>query len=851
MSPRGSAAAASPAQSTRSSSTPYSRRSASQPKSSRQQFSACGACRMRRVRCDLKDLPIGFVGPHPACSNCKERGIKCVDEFADVKAVKLLRRGRRLQQVEAIYGKVGDQDGNSSSTDLHSRTPTIPTLHSDFFVSPFWRWFTIQRPILDAGEFLARFAAHCKGSQPLTNEGGLIAMLLVVWAASFGLNEKGLPQTENSSDKTAVSDDNLSESSSPFSPNVAYDHPGNGRRQWKNTTEGYIREVLEFIDLHGVLRRPTMDGVRVLLLLLPLLEEAQPLERLAIYEATLSQVQALCIVSAVPSSGFEDAVMRARIFWYAYTQEGILTGIRGGRFVLSNEDLDIFQRTLPTSNVDMGRTGLPSPPSPSSLELTPSTGPYHPHESVNFSPPESASQKAFIHLMHAASAPLDISNICRRIHSVLTGIKATRRAEDHGLIDAHGMRDIWRGLDRCWQELESMKRAPLEHDNFLRRLEINQYVSSWQIFIFECHNVIRESLKHFSSNSTQVMYDPASPPRPSSHSSNSSPYLSPQHLHTAATRRCLTLLPRIIQILRVHTPREHNNVPGIFRWDAGLVRDGCFFAAYLAANLEGEFIDSPGEDDKQDSADTHLTVSDGVSVCLTALATMRWGFSKSDEREETIKMIWENRKLRRQGQAHHIPLYDPEYPQSLPVSASNMHISSSPHMTLPISDPGDRPMLPPLTVFMAQRRGSAPNTACTTDERTTNVWPSYTPPGTATSVATSTGTGLSRRGSPVFSHMASFKPPDDMFYHGGGEVDQFHYNAPLSGPLVRENTGLVSNVASYSHRNPQMEPQALAATTAANYMVTTTFNVTNSSNLTHADFHSCPQFGENCNGTYH
>jgi hypothetical protein len=53
----------------------------------------------------------------PSCSNCKERGIKCVyvtftlsiltidhvcfsDEFAEVKAVKLLRRGRRLQQVE-------------------------------------------------------------------------------------------------------------------------------------------------------------------------------------------------------------------------------------------------------------------------------------------------------------------------------------------------------------------------------------------------------------------------------------------------------------------------------------------------------------------------------------------------------------------------------------------------------------------------------------------------------------------------------------------------------------------------------------------------------------------------------
>lgn len=62
--------------------------------------------------------------------------------------------------------------------------------------------------------------------------------------------------------------------------------------------------------------------------------DAQPLERLVIYEATFSQVQALCVVSAVSPPNFEDAVTRARLFWYAYTQEGVLTGVRGGRFVL-------------------------------------------------------------------------------------------------------------------------------------------------------------------------------------------------------------------------------------------------------------------------------------------------------------------------------------------------------------------------------------------------------------------------------------------------------------------------------------------------------------------------------------
>jgi len=31
-----------------------------------------------RVRCDLKDLPFSSTGTQPQCSNCKERGLKCV-----------------------------------------------------------------------------------------------------------------------------------------------------------------------------------------------------------------------------------------------------------------------------------------------------------------------------------------------------------------------------------------------------------------------------------------------------------------------------------------------------------------------------------------------------------------------------------------------------------------------------------------------------------------------------------------------------------------------------------------------------------------------------------------------------
>lgn len=113
--------------------------------------------------------------------------------------------------------------------------------------------------------------------------------------------------------------------------------------------------------------------------------------------------------------------------------------------------------------------------------------PYHGGEPSNFGEQRTPSHKAFINLMRASSPPLELGNICRRINDVLTGIKATRRTEDHGLIDANGMRDIWRSLDRCWQDLESIKRTRQEHDDGLRRYEITQYVSAWQVSEYSSH----------------------------------------------------------------------------------------------------------------------------------------------------------------------------------------------------------------------------------------------------------------------------------------------------------------------------------------------------------------------------
>ncbi len=73
--------------------------------------------------------------------------------------------------------------------------------------------------------------------------GQLLAMALVVWAASFGLNEYGLEDSQE---------------------------PSVDIRQRKEQVNEMLQELLYLIDLHGILRKASWDGVRLLLLLQPL-----------------------------------------------------------------------------------------------------------------------------------------------------------------------------------------------------------------------------------------------------------------------------------------------------------------------------------------------------------------------------------------------------------------------------------------------------------------------------------------------------------------------------------------------------------------------------------------------------
>ena len=205
-------------------------------------------------------------------------------------------------------------------------------------------------------------------------------------------------------------------------------------------------------------------------------------------------------------------------------------------------------------------------------------------------------------------------------------------------------------------------------------------------------NVIREALKqrtvvHPTCDRNLGATLPNSSPR-------SAQLDAATRLLKIADARCHEVVRRVVVIIR-----QHLGTP-FFEYDASLVRDGCFFAGFLLAGEGGS--------------------DDDVQTCLQALREMRWAYSKGEEREKTIRMIWESRK----------------------GSNTRSCASISPTLTAPVFDfqPGtqflrthsQRPHPPPLSIpasSMSEIPGfdtSAPNTACTDES-------SWTSPLSATS----------------------------------------------------------------------------------------------------------------------
>ncbi len=124
----------------------------------------------------------------------------------------------------------------------------------------------------------------------------------------------------------------------------------------------------------------------------------------------------------------------------------------------TEDDLDTFQSTLPPYNFGLNSaSGLSSPSSSSFM----------------------ASSHPYLQVTHLFSIPLHLSSVCRKVHAVLTGAKAARKAEEGAGVDGEGMREVWEGLERCWGEFEELKRPNgMESET---DAQVERFASAWQV----------------------------------------------------------------------------------------------------------------------------------------------------------------------------------------------------------------------------------------------------------------------------------------------------------------------------------------------------------------------------------
>lgn len=205
------------------------------------------------------------------------------DEFAPIKAAKQLRRGKRITEIEQLYGKSAsnsasvhdsastssvDQPLSSVKSDSQRVQPIIPKLTQEFFESDFFRRFQVQRPLIDPGNFLERYLSKTNTHETAMDiENTILCHVLYAWAVSYGVDEYGrLDLPEGGREPlTGV--------------NVTSACPGEVQRETDRSvrmekTKSVVKVILKEIDDCGVMRKPTWDGVRVLLMILPLTEGA-------------------------------------------------------------------------------------------------------------------------------------------------------------------------------------------------------------------------------------------------------------------------------------------------------------------------------------------------------------------------------------------------------------------------------------------------------------------------------------------------------------------------------------------------------------------------------------------------
>lgn len=362
------------------------------------------------------------------------------------------------------------------------------------------------------------------------------------------------------------------------------------------------------------------------------------------------------------------------------------------------------------------------------------------------------------------SLALAVSRVCRSIHSTLTGPRARWRSESGVAIRKEAVVEIWDDLERCWDNFETLRRNPsgvgAAGGDLMRGEDVERFVSGWQVFIFQCLNVVREALPSPTENSHATRTDQA--------------FMA--SLHLSAIRRCQKFLPRVIKMLQRHLKVPSN----FFAYDAGLIRDGCFFAGLLLAQ-------SDKLDMENDVMGWDADWEEGVTACLQALGEIRWVYSRTQEREKTLKAEWEARierdTSRRRVQRSPMSFPLKESPGHSPCLNDNTPLPCStasdprPRILSLVSAGGQvRPYLPPLSVSFPQD-DSGPDTVLTDDG--SGSWEAYTPPTTSGSMTGTVVThrSLSPTSSPhhptILSTHGTVKSKDLIF--GDDDEDQFSF----------------------------------------------------------------------------
>lgn len=220
------------------------------------------------------------------------------------------------------------------------------------------------------------------------------------------------------------------------------------------------------------------------------------------FESILSQVHALCRFesNALAQTGqdcYSECLPRAKIFWYAYTYEGITNALKGGRLFMDEDDLDGFQQTLPPRPFPATHAPIPSS-SALSNTMFHATGTDTPSpfsdvvQAMADSRYRSHSRTLLLYQLttHHFDLTLHVAAVCRKIHAVLTGPKARQFATDHGgFLKVEDMSAIWNGLHTCWDEFEGARDSGLWNggvDELCPAGDVDMFVSGWQIFLFEC-----------------------------------------------------------------------------------------------------------------------------------------------------------------------------------------------------------------------------------------------------------------------------------------------------------------------------------------------------------------------------